>query len=81
MIPLQLPREEKLQLIASLQHYFEMERSEEIGELAAENLLDYILKELSPYVYNRAIHDARKVIDQQMLNLEEELYALQKPVR
>ncbi|MNW38543.1 hypothetical protein D3C74_156100 [compost metagenome] len=81
MIPLKIPREEKLQLIASLQQFFEMERSEEIGELAAENLLDYMLKELSPYVYNQAIADARKVVEQQMLGLEDELYALQKPLR
>lgn len=81
MIPLKIPREEKLQLIVSLQQFFEMERSEEIGELAAENLLDYMLKELSPYVYNQAIADARKVVEQQMLGLEDELYALQKPLR
>ncbi|WP_028562958.1 DUF2164 domain-containing protein [Paenibacillus pinihumi] len=74
-----LPREQKLQLVEQIQHYFEMELSQEIGQLAGENLLDFMIKELSPYLYNQAMSDARGVISERMASIEEELYALEKP--
>jgi len=81
MLPIKLPREQKLEIVSNIQHYFETERSESIGDLAAENLLDFMLQELSPYVYNQAISDARKIIDQKMASLDDEMYALEKPTR
>jgi len=81
MLPIKIPREQKLEIIASIQDYFQTERSEEIGELAAENLLDFMLKELSPYAYNQAISDARRLIDQKMGSLDDEMYALEQPIR
>ncbi|TCZ74305.1 DUF2164 domain-containing protein [Paenibacillus albiflavus] len=81
MNPIKLPREQKMEIISSIQDYFEAERSESIGDLAAENLLDFMLKELSPYIYNQAITDARKVIMQKMESLDDEMYALEKPLQ
>lgn len=80
MLPIKLPREQKLQLISGLQHYVNAELSLEIGQLAGENLLDFMLKELSPYIYNQAMADARQVIEQRMVSIEEELYALERPM-
>lgn len=80
MTPTKLPKEHKLQLIAGVQHYFESEFSMEMGRLAAENVLDFMLKELAPYVYNQAVADARKVMEQQMASIEDELYALEQPL-
>ena len=50
MIPINMTREEKVQIINRLKTFFEEERSETIGDLAAENLLDFMLKELGPYI-------------------------------
>lgn len=80
MRPVKMPREQKLQLISRIQQYVDTELSIPIGELAGENLLDFILKELSPYVYNQAVADARQVIEQRMLSIEEDLYALEQPL-
>ncbi|OME06529.1 MULTISPECIES: DUF2164 domain-containing protein [Paenibacillus] len=80
MQPLKIPREHKLQITASMQEYFDTELSSEIGQLASENLLDFMLKELSPYIYNQALADARKMIEQKMISLEEEIYALEQPL-
>ncbi len=80
MQPIKLPREHKLQVSSSIQDYLDTELSIEIGQLASENLLDFMLKELTPYIYNQAITDARKVIEQRMISLEEEMYALEKPL-
>ncbi|MEK4236683.1 MULTISPECIES: DUF2164 domain-containing protein [unclassified Paenibacillus] len=80
MQPIKIQREHKLQITSSIQDYFETELSSEIGQLASENLLDFMLKELSPYIYNQALADARKVIEQKMISIEEDLYALEQPL-
>ncbi|WP_449600807.1 DUF2164 domain-containing protein [Paenibacillus sp. Marseille-Q9583] len=80
MQPIKIQREHKLQITSSIQDYFETELSSEIGQLASENLLDFMLKELSPYIYNQALADARKMIEQKMISIEEELYALEQPL-
>jgi uncharacterized protein (DUF2164 family) len=80
MLPIKIQREHKLQITTSIQDYFDTELSSEIGQLASENLLDFMLKELSPYIYNQALADARKVIEQKMISVEEELYALEQPL-
>lgn len=79
MVPIKLPKEEKDQIIASVQHYFEEERSETIGNLAAEQLVDFLVQQLGPYIYNKAISDARQMLVQKLTSIDEELYALEKP--
>lgn len=77
---IRIPRENKEDLIRSLQHYFHTERSEEIGQLAAENLLDFFLKKMSPYVYNQGVEDAKKMLEQHWLSLEEDILSLERPI-
>lgn len=81
MLNIKLPREEKEEIIRSVQAYFEEERSESIGSISAEALIDYMLKELGPYMYNHAIADARKAMQDRAAQLEDDLYALEKPIR
>ncbi|MDO7907008.1 DUF2164 domain-containing protein [Paenibacillus sp. JX-17] len=80
MKPMQIPREQKLIISEGIQHYFQMEFGQEIGQLAAENFMDYMLKELSPYVYNQALADARQVMEQKLASLDDELYALEQRI-
>ncbi|GIP23728.1 DUF2164 domain-containing protein [Paenibacillus sp. J22TS3] len=81
MLQIKLPKEDKDVIIRSVQTYFEEERGESIGELAAEQLIDFMIGELGPAVYNKAIEDARKVIYEKNSQVDDELYALQKPVQ
>ncbi len=76
-----MKREEKDQLISAIQYYFETERGEEIGSIGAEGFLDFMTKELEPYLYNEAIKDAIKVVKERMDTVEDELYVLEKPKR
>jgi uncharacterized protein (DUF2164 family) len=80
VIVLKIPREHKALLVNKIQSYFETERSEKIGELAAGNLLDFMIKQLGPIIYNQAISDARTVVMQQMERVEEEIHALEHPL-
>lgn len=73
-----MPKEQKEQLVYQVQHYFEMELGETIGNLAAEGMIDHMLQLLGPYLYNQGIADARNVLMQKTAQLEDELYALEK---
>jgi uncharacterized protein (DUF2164 family) len=78
---LHLPKEQKTQLISYVQQYFREERDEEIGDLAAKFLIDFMIKHLGPLIYNRAIDDVQAVVTQKMASLEEDIYALKMPMR
>lgn len=77
---IRLPKETKDQIKEELKEYFYYERSEEIGDLAAENMLDFILKEIGPYFYNQGVKDAKEMVNQKMVNLEEDMESLERPI-
>ena len=54
-----LPAETKKDLAAAIKHYFLEERDEEIGDLQAGFLLDFVLEEIGPSIYNQALRDAQ----------------------
>lgn len=81
MIPIKLPKEQKAEIVDRVQGYFEDERSESIGQLGAEQLIDFMISELGPYIYNKAIEDARAFITEKMAQIDDDLYALEKPLR
>ncbi|WP_085523788.1 DUF2164 domain-containing protein [Tuberibacillus sp. Marseille-P3662] len=69
---------EKERIIEALKGYFYDERSEELGMIGAENLYAFILKEIGPLIYNRALNDASMVLERQMDSLIEEMLVLKK---
>ncbi|ANT57103.1 DUF2164 domain-containing protein [Bacillus altitudinis] len=75
-----LTKEEKNQMMIAIQRYFAEEREEEIGELAAINLLEFITKHLGSYYYNQGVRDSRNIAVQRSQLLEEDLFALEKRI-
>ncbi len=59
---------------ASLQRYFQEELQEELGALPAVSLLNYILEEIGPAIYNRAVVDAQARVQARTAELDAELY-------
>lgn len=78
--PIKLPKEEKAEMIKNVKAYFEDERSETIGDLGAEQFIDFMIKELGPYIYNKGVADARALLHEKMAQMEDELYTLEKPI-
>jgi uncharacterized protein (DUF2164 family) len=76
-----LSLEQKQAMMGQVQQYMEIELGETLGDLAAESMLEFMLQTLGPVVYNQALQDARKVINERMLSLEDELYTLEKPLK
>ncbi|MEQ4486140.1 DUF2164 domain-containing protein [Cohnella silvisoli] len=81
IISIKLPKEEKEEIVKNVQTYFEEERSEIIGALGAEQLIDFMIRELGPYIYNKAIADARTIINEKNNQIDDELYTLEKPIK
>ena len=64
-----LPAAARQQAIAALRQYFAANLDDEIGDLKAGLLLDFILSELGPSVYNQAIADARAFFEERTSDL------------
>ncbi len=75
MHTIELSPESRADAIASIKQYFEENMSEPIGDLPAGLLLNYILEEIGPAIYNKAIHDAQARLTQRVADLDGELFA------
>lgn len=52
---IELDRETRARAIASIERWFQDERDERIGNIAAGALLGFFLEEIGPSVYNQAV--------------------------
>jgi uncharacterized protein (DUF2164 family) len=75
MPTIELPKQQRADAIASLQRYFEENLSDPIGDMPAGLLLNFILEEIGPAIYNRAVIDAQARLQLQISDLAGELYA------
>jgi uncharacterized protein (DUF2164 family) len=75
---MELNRQQRTDAIASLKRYFDENLPEPIGDLPAGMLLDYILEEIGPLVYNQAISDAQSRLSSVVADLNGDLY--EKPL-
>jgi uncharacterized protein (DUF2164 family) len=55
---IELSREEIETILPSIKRYLLEEFDEEIGDLKTQLLLDYFMKEIGPYAYNKGVKDA-----------------------
>ena len=74
---IELPADTLKQMQASLKRYASEHLDEEMGDLKAGLMLDFMMKELAPTIYNQAISDAQawfqgKLADMDGECLEEE---------
>jgi len=53
-----ISKERKAAMIADIKAYFLNEREEEIGDLAAGMVLDFIVEKLAPEFYNQGVDNA-----------------------
>ena len=65
-----LPPDTVTRLQASLKRYVAENLDEEIGDLKAGLMLDFVLKEIAPSIYNQAIADAQTYFQARVADLE-----------
>lgn len=66
----ELTAETRKQAIASIRRYFGEYLDQDIGDLKAQLLLDYFLKEIAPSVHNAAIDKTQTYLRDRVADLE-----------
>jgi len=72
-----LKKEVREVLIEDLKRFFWKERDEELSHLGAELLLDFIINDIGPYIYNKGIEDSYIYMNDRI----EDLLGLEKRLR
>lgn len=78
MKPIEFSKEERAAITAKLRDYFARELDQELGQLPAEMLLDFIGTEIGDAFYNRGVHDAQQLVQQKAEDIVEALCGLER---
>lgn len=57
---IKLTKEKEEYMINEIKRYFSDERDEEIGDLASNLILHFIVEKLAPEFYNQGVYDSHK---------------------
>lgn len=67
--PTTLSEKQRAEAINRIISFFLDERDEEIGIIAATEILEFFESEVAPFVYRNAINDSKKLVEEQMQQL------------
>lgn len=71
---MELTKDHRQALIMSLKQYFAENPDQDIGDLKTSLLLDFIIKEIGPVIYNSAVADAQARIQEMVAELDGSCY-------
>ncbi len=71
---IQLSAERRAQVTSALKDYFAREFDEPLSDFRAEALLDFLMTELGPPVYNQGVRDASSFMQEKLADIEGEIY-------
>lgn len=66
---IKISNEKRQDMIAAVRDFFLKERDEEIGDLAAGIVLDFIIEKLAPEFYNQGISDSYTYINDKIIDV------------
>ncbi len=73
-IKIKLTKEKRDEMVSAIKNYYLTEREEQLGDLAAGFILDFIIEDLAPEFYNQGVEDSYKY----MQTAIEDLLSIQK---
>ncbi len=73
-----IPDEKRNASIQEIIDFFEEERDEKIGIIAAESILDFFLQAIGMDLYNKGVEDSRNFMKSRFDDLELDMEALLK---
>ena len=73
-MPITLSALARDEALASLQKYAETNLDQRLGNLAAADLLDYLLEEIGPAIYNQAVADVQERLQARVQEIDVELH-------
>ena len=71
---IEISNEARQVLISSIQRYFQENMDEPIGNITAGALLGFVLEEIGPIVYNKAVADVQQRLQARVMELDLEVY-------
>lgn len=71
---IELTKDHRQALILSLKRYFAESLDQDIGDLKTSLLLDFIVKEIGPVIYNSAVADAQARMQEMVAELDGSCY-------
>ena len=74
-MPVALSDDATNKAIGSIRRYFSEQLDQEVGELQARLLLEFVLKEIAPSIYNAAIAEAQIYLRDRVADLEGACFA------
>ena len=72
---IELSKEARAMAIASIERWFKENTDEPIGNIQAAALLNFVVAEICPSVYNQAIADAQQRLQARVAELDIECHA------
>jgi uncharacterized protein (DUF2164 family) len=74
-MPIELSKETKQTALESLQKYFDENLEQSLGNLAGGALLNFIVEEIGPSIYNKGVADAQERMQMRLSELDYEVHA------
>ena len=71
---IEISKEVRNQMVASLQRYIDTELDERFGNRAAGSLLSSFLEEIAPAVYNQAVNEFQERIQMRVSEIDIEVF-------
>lgn len=71
---IELAKEARREAVASIERYFQENMEEPIGNIVAGALLNFVLEEIGPAIYNRAVADVQERLGARVAELDIEVH-------
>jgi uncharacterized protein (DUF2164 family) len=71
---IELDRQTRERAVASIQRWFKENMDEPVGNVAAAGLLGFMLEEIGPSIYNKAVGDAQERLRMRIDELDIEVH-------
>ena len=69
-----ISKEARKEAIASIERYFTENMEDKIGNIAAGALLGFILEEIGPVIYNKAVTDVQERLQSRIMEVDIEIH-------
>ena len=71
---IEISKEARQEAIASIERYFTENMEDHIGNIAAGALLGFILEEIGPAIYNKAVTDVQERLQSRIMEVDIEIH-------
>ncbi|MET3855232.1 DUF2164 domain-containing protein [Rhizobium sp. OAE497] len=78
MKAVEFSKDEKAQLSARIQHFFDSELDQSIGIIKAELVMEFFAKEIGAAYYKKGLQDAHAVFAKRAEDVADDIYGLER---